>query len=98
VHALAGSDGHAPSPAIERLRVRLASHDLGLVKPDPAIYHEAQRRFTAPAERIVFFDDLEENVAAARAAGWRAYRIDHKGDTATQMRTTLHAIGVLANA
>jgi putative hydrolase of the HAD superfamily len=48
------------------------SHEVGLAKPDPAVYDlTASRLAVAPAE-IVFLDDVEANVAAARAAGWHA--------------------------
>lgn len=72
-----------------RLRHRHASHLLGLAKPDAAIYHAfAQHTGFAP-NRIVFFDDLADNIQAAQAAGWNAHQIDHAGDTAQQMRTIL---------
>lgn len=96
VRALEGEPPHhVPSRAIGGLTLRLASHNLGLVKPDPAIYAEAQRRFGVPPGRIVFFDDLQDNIDAALDAGWRAVRIDHQGDTASQMRTALLEIGLL---
>jgi FMN phosphatase YigB (HAD superfamily) len=74
-----------------------ASHLLGLSKPGLEIY----RRFTeitgyrGREEEIIFFDDLEENVQAARAVGWQAEWIDHAGDTAAQMRAHLVRRGVL---
>lgn len=97
--ALAGTPPtHVPSPAIDALRIKLASHDLGLIKPDPEIYRAAQTRFDHPPERIVFFDDLPDNIAAARAAGWNAHQIDHTGDTASQVRRVLTELGLLAAA
>lgn len=81
-------------PAVAALQHQHASHLLGLVKPDEAIYatfeHEVGRR----PEEIVFFDDLPENVAAARSRGWRAHRIDHAGDTAAQIRAALAGHGL----
>jgi putative hydrolase of the HAD superfamily len=45
---------------------------VGLVKPEPAIYALAARRFGhAPAE-LMFLDDHLPNVLAARACGWHA--------------------------
>lgn len=41
----------------------------GVRKPDPRIYHLALDRLGASAERTVFLDDFEPNVAAARALG-----------------------------
>jgi HAD superfamily hydrolase (TIGR01509 family) len=50
------------------------SHEVGLAKPDPAIYELTRSRLGVRAEEIAFLDDVEVNVAAARAAGWRAVR------------------------
>ncbi len=82
-------------PALRRLQHRLASHELGLVKPDPAIYHEAERRFGVNGRSILFFDDLVANVEAARAVGWNAVQIDHRGDTAAQIERALRLHHVL---
>lgn len=74
-----------------------ASHLLGLAKPDRAIYDAFARLTGRGGERageILFFDDLEENVGAARAAGWRSERVDYAGDTAAQMRAYLAQHGV----
>jgi putative hydrolase of the HAD superfamily len=71
-----------------------ASHILGVMKPDQAIYSAFERLTGFASEEIQFFDDLEENVAAARTRGWMAKRIDHTGDTAAQMRSHLRAHGV----
>jgi HAD superfamily hydrolase (TIGR01509 family) len=44
-----------------------------LIKPEPAMFDLAARRFgVAPAD-LVFFDDVPGNVAAAQAAGWSAF-------------------------
>ena len=43
-----------------------------LVKPEPAIFHEAQRRFGAAPGELLFIDDFALNVKAARALGWQA--------------------------
>ena len=74
---------------------RHASHLLGLAKPDPRIYTEFERLVGLRSEEILFFDDLEANVEASAAGGWDAVRIDHEGDTATQMRSALRIRGIL---
>lgn len=87
-------------PTLWRTRHPHASHLLQLSKPDRAIYDEFAKR-TGRAARpgeILFFDDLDENVDAARAAGWRSERIDHTGDTAAQMRAYLASHGVALGA
>jgi putative hydrolase of the HAD superfamily len=46
------------------------SHDLGLEKPDPAIYRlVAEREAVDPAD-IVFIDDTADNLPPAEALGW----------------------------
>jgi len=43
-----------------------------------------------PAERIVFFDDLAQNVEGARACGLQAVQVRSSGDVAA----TLAALGI----
>lgn len=68
----------------------LPSFEVGVMKPDEAIYREAERRFALDPARTVFIDDRAENVAAARNRGWQA--IVH-GDTEHTLRA-LRALGV----
>lgn len=90
---LSGADGRNEYPTVAKLKLQLASHLLGLVKPDSEIYDHATTVFnqhaSGPQPLIVFFDDLAENVDAARSAGWSALQIDHTGDTSAQMRQFL---------
>lgn len=55
--------------ALDVLRSDLA----GVMKPDPRIYVEAERRFSLSPDTTVFIDDRAENIEAARARGWRAF-------------------------
>lgn len=68
----------------------LPSFEVGVMKPDEAIYREAERRFALDPARTVFIDDRAENVAAARARGWQAI---HHGDTGHTLQA-LRALGV----
>jgi FMN phosphatase YigB (HAD superfamily) len=77
------------------LRHQHASHLLGLVKPDEAIYRRFESLVDRRPDDIVFFDDLPENVEAAGRFGGDAVRIDHTGDTAAQIRAALAERGVL---
>jgi len=83
-------------PSLGLVRRPYASHLLGLAKPDPAIYRAFELRAQVTPGDVLFFDDLEENVAAARACGWRAERIDHEGDTVAQIveRLATHGVNV----
>ncbi len=46
---------------------------LGATKPDPEAFERATAQLGIEPEQIVFFDDSEANVVAARAAGWDAH-------------------------
>jgi len=48
--------------------------EIGLRKPDLALFRHAESVTQQPPERHVFVDDREENVAGARAAGWHAFQ------------------------
>ncbi len=72
-----------------------ASHLFGMAKPDEKIYSAFERRVSASAAQILFFDDLEENIRGARAAGWNAELIDPEKDPVKQMRKHLKKYGVL---
>lgn len=52
------------------------SNELGLAKPEPAIFAAAIRGLGTPAARIAYFDDTAANVDAASAAGMRAHLTD----------------------
>ncbi len=56
-------------PWLEEFSHHTFSHRLGLAKPDPAIYRHAAEGLEVAAGEILFIDDREENIVAARAAG-----------------------------
>lgn len=78
-----------------RLHLRLASHELGLRKPDAAIYAALERHSGAAPAEIVFFDDLPDNVAAARARGWTAVEVRSREDPVAEVRAWLVGAGLL---
>jgi len=94
-------DGEAPLPGepryptVKRLGAHYASHLLRHTKPAPAIYRAFERATGYAGAQILFFDDLEENVAAAREVGWHAERIDPLTPTVVQLRRHLAAHGVI---
>jgi putative hydrolase of the HAD superfamily len=80
----------------DRLTHAFASHLLKLRKPDDAIYAHVEKATGVGADGIVFFDDVAENVDAARRRGWHAHRIDPApDDPLPQVRAQLTAHGVL---
>jgi putative hydrolase of the HAD superfamily len=58
------------------------SGDLGLLKDDPAFYAAAERRLGIEPDRtsVVFIDDTDANVVAARRHGWRGLLFSRTSD------------------
>jgi 2-haloacid dehalogenase/putative hydrolase of the HAD superfamily len=81
----------AMSPAFRRLEGVLISAELGLLKPDAAIYRAACERFGHAPQDFLFIDDSAANVEAARALGFDAH---HFTDPAA-LRPALEARGLL---
>jgi HAD superfamily hydrolase (TIGR01509 family) len=48
----------------------LPSFQAGVMKPDGAIYAQAERKFGLTPAATVFVDDRAQNIEAARARGW----------------------------
>lgn len=82
---LSRADAVAAYPTLLRATLRVASFELRCAKPDPAIYGRFAQAAGLPADALLFFDDREANVAAARLSGWRAELIDPATDTAAQL-------------
>ena len=59
-------------PILERFDSLVLSHELGLAKPDPAIFQEAMRRAGTHPSATAYFDDLPRYVEAARSLGIQA--------------------------
>ena len=51
------------------------SHEMGLAKPSLEIYERLVNELHTTPERVVFFDDLEANVQAARNYGIQAIQV-----------------------
>jgi len=66
------------------------SSRIGLRKPDAAAYDHVVKAIGVPASRIVFFDDLGENVEGARARGLQAIHVRAPTDVAD----ALAALGI----
>jgi HAD superfamily hydrolase (TIGR01509 family) len=62
----------------------LPSYVAGVMKPHPAIYAEAERRFALEPAATVFIDDRAANIATARARGWQG--IVHRDHPSTLAR------------
>jgi 2-haloacid dehalogenase len=82
------------APLFDRFRDVIVSGEERLVKPDPAIFALARRRFGLGDGEALFVDDNPANVAAAQAAGW----LGHRFAGAEGLRETLAALRLLPPA
>lgn len=53
------------------------SHEMGLAKPDVAIYKAVLNEINVSPERVLFFDDLLANLEGAKRVGIQTYQITH---------------------
>lgn len=52
----------------------ILSFEVGVMKPNAAIYDAAEQAAEVPVERILFLDDRQENIDMAVSRGWQAHR------------------------
>ena len=57
-------------PWVEEFKYSIWSCRLAMAKPDPKIFHCAQEKLQVAPQEILFIDDREENIRAAREAGF----------------------------
>lgn len=86
---------HISAVPFARFTHRFASHLVGVRKPDAAIYEHVERTAGVPGRQLVFFDDMAENVEAARGRGWRAFQVAVGPDPVTQMRRRLQEMALI---
>ncbi|WP_373520977.1 HAD family hydrolase [Aquiflexum sp.] len=53
------------------------SHEMGLAKPDEAIYRAVINEIQVEPNRVLFFDDLMANLDGAKRVGIQTYHITH---------------------
>jgi epoxide hydrolase-like predicted phosphatase len=70
----------------------ILSHEVGLRKPDPAIYWHALNKFGVRPEHAVFIDDMAENVKAATEIGITAIQFT----SAEKLVENLTSLGVIS--
>ena len=78
-------------PFLNWFRGAVVSGEVGVIKPDPAIYRHLTEGFGLAAERCLFIDDQPANVAGARTVGMQA--VQFVG--ADALRAELSARGLL---
>jgi len=70
----------------------VCSAEIGMAKPEPAVFHLAARRLGLSPAHCVFVDDWDQNIDAARAVGMHA--VLHRVDKGDDLRAQLEAAGI----
>ncbi len=79
-------------PFLEKPRGITVSGDVGLIKPDRAIYDHHVASFGLDPAASLFIDDSQKNVDGARAAGWQAVLFTDAG----ALKADLERLGIAA--
>jgi len=72
-------------PVLRRFDHLVLSHELKMMKPDPAIFAHALRLAGSAPARTAFFDDLPPFVEAAKQVGIRAFLFTGADEFAAQL-------------
>jgi glucose-1-phosphatase len=81
---------HRFADVLGHFRKLFLSSTIGLRKPDAEAYDHVVKEIGVPARRIVFFDDLMENIEGAKARGLTAVHVTSTRDVAA----ALAALGI----
>ena len=84
-----GGDRYDRSTFPELFDAVVISEEVGMRKPDPAIYEIAAERMELPAALIVFVDDLPGNLKPARALGMVTVRHSDAAETIPELEGLL---------
>lgn len=71
---------HTQRRLLAPLRRRFVSSELGLRKPEAPAYERVAELAGFACAELLFFDDLAENIEAARRVGFQAARVSGPGD------------------
>ena len=78
-------------PLLDAFHFHTLSYEAGQMKPQPAIYADAEKKAQCRPAEILYFDDVEAFVHAAAERGWQAHRFT--GQPAVE--TVLKALDIL---
>ena len=85
-------EAQARFPFLTEARGVTVSGDVGLIKPDTAIYRLHAETFGLTPERTLFIDDSPANVEGARRAGWQAVQFTN----AEALKSDLERLGFMS--
>jgi len=77
-------------PELNEFDVEYISGRMKMIKPDAEIYEALEAGSGLSGSDLVFFDDREDNISAARARGWHGFLFTDS----EQMRTDLGTLGL----
>jgi len=89
LHAEFAAHVRKTCPWLEHFDYPIFSSEVGFIKPDLEIYEHCLRVLQANAAEVIFLDDREANIRAARAKGITALHYN----TTDQLRKDLGSIG-----
>ena len=72
----------AQFPFLQSFDRSYISGNMGLIKPDPAIYAAVEADCSLPPEALLFTDDRADNIASAAARGWQVHHFKGAGGLA----------------
>lgn len=78
-----------PSATLSAFRKVFVSSDLGKRKPEPNAFMAVAEAMAIPPPKILFFDDLLENVGAARRVGMQAVHVQSLADVERELAHVL---------
>jgi putative hydrolase of the HAD superfamily len=71
-------------PVFSHFRGGVYSYEVGLLKPDLAIFRVSIERLGLDPSRTLYLDDMAENCAAAERAGFVVFHYDHRNHEQTE--------------
>lgn len=80
-------------PCIDAFHVAVFSCEVGLAKPDPAIYNLVLRLCSTKPEEAIFVDDFVENIEAANALGINGILFKNAKQAMADVRDLLNGSG-----
>jgi len=84
-----GAERYDRERLTELFDATVISGEVGVRKPDPAIYELATEAMALPAAEIVFVDDLPGNLKPARALGMATVHHTEAGETVAELEALL---------
>jgi putative hydrolase of the HAD superfamily len=76
---------------LERFEGVVNSAEVGMLKPDPAIFRHLLETYDLAAEECLFLDDMAHNIAGAQAVGMKAIQFV----SADQAEPEMRALGII---